>query len=138
MDIKQFYEKKATLYDWPKISRDFINQTTRYIKPPVLTHWKAFPALCVDYWRIATSYGWSTGLLAFVEISTFARFQPFYLPDIALLKKIYRHENEIICQIFIILIDIEFITETRKTIIKAGIHVAFIAGLSRLRSLGSF
>lgn len=107
---------------------------------PVLTYWKAFPALCVDNWRFATSYDWSSGLVAFVEISPFARFQPFNLPDIALLKKIYRHENEIICQIFIILIDIEFITETMKikTIIKAGIHVAFIAGLSDLRSLGSF
>ena len=133
-------KRRATLYDWPKISLNFINQTTRYIKSPVLTYWKASPALCVDHWRFATSYDWSTGLLAFVEISPFARFQPFNLPDIALLKKIYRHENEIICQIFIILIDIEFITETMKikTIIKEGIHVAFIAGLSHLRSLGSF
>ena len=131
-------KKRATLYDWPKISLNSINQTRGYIKSPVLTYWKALPALCVDNCRFATSYDWSTGLLAFVEISPFARFQPFNLPDIALLKKIYRHENEIICQIFIILIDIEFITETMKTIIKAGIHVAFIAGLSHFRSLGSF
>ena len=114
--LNSVMKKRATLYDWPKISRNFINQTTRYIKLPVLTYWKVFPALCFDNWRFATSYDWSAGLPTFVEISPFARFQPFNLPDIALLKKICRHENEIICQIFIILIDIEFITERRKTI----------------------
>lgn len=126
-------KRRATLYDWPKISLNFINQTRRYIKSPASPNLlKSLScALCRQLiWRFATSYDWSTGLLAFVEISPFARFQPFNLPDIALLKKIYRHENEIICQIFIILIDIEFITETMK--IKTIINTCSIH--SRLKS----